>query len=261
MTLSTAHIPVMLEKVLAHCKLREGSLALDCTAGMGGHSQELVKKVGKSGRVVLIDKDPFAISRLKSKFSNETVAGSVSIQKESFGSLDKATSISNLKGKFDFILADLGVSSPQLDNLERGFSFSNEAPLDMRMDTEIRLDAKSWLEQVSFSELRQVLRDYGEEPKAHFIAQSIVEARQVKAIETTTELAEIVSAAVHYKTKSRTHPATRTFMAIRMAVNREIEELNSFVQIAVHFLSDKGRLAIISFHSLEDRIVKKAFQS
>jgi len=239
------HIPVLLQEVVATLKPKNGDTYLDLTAGYGGHSSEILKKTGYSTRTVLVDRDTNAIKELKNLFDSK-----VTIMQSDFLSASKKLVD---EGKtFDLILADLGVSSPHLDIASRGFSIQKDGPLDMRMDQTAALSAHDIVNSYSVQQLEVILRVYGEEPKAKKIASLIVDNRP---IETTHQLAEVVAQA--WPGYSKLHPATRTFQALRIAVNDELQQVQASLPLWEKLLAPEGRLAIITFHSLEDRIVKR----
>lgn len=244
------HIPVLLQEVLQYLEPRAGDSYLDLTGGYGGHAGEVLERTGNPRQSVLVDRDPNAIAVLEERFAG---AG-VQIRRADFYSATQALQAEGRR--FDLILADLGVSSPHLNQASRGFSIQADGPLDMRMDTTQRLTAEEVVNTYSVEELTRVLKTYGEEPKARAIASLIVNNRPLK---TTHELAAVVAKA--WPGHSKVHPATRTFQAIRIAVNDELELLRKSLPIWIEdLLAPGGRIAIISFHSLEDRIVKQAFQ-
>lgn len=240
------HISVLLQEVLDVLDPKKGESYLDLTAGYGGHAIEILKLTKFSG--VLVDRDINAVNSLKEKFKNN----SVSILHSDFLSASKK--LKKEGKKFDMILADLGVSSPHLDNGPRGFSFNHDGPLDMRMDQSQKLSADVIVNTYAEQEIAHILKIYGEEPKSKRIAKLIIENRPVKS---TKQLAQIVSYA--WPGYSRVHPATRTFQAIRIAVNDEIAQLSRALPIWLDLLETGGRLAVISFHSLEDAVVKSFF--
>ena len=253
------HITVLKQELIDLLNLKPGDTAIDCTAGGGGHTELLLEKVGPEGKVIAFDRDSIAISHLREKFESELRSKQLELVHRPFSELGAfARSIENL-GPVNAIIADIGVSSPQLDVAERGFSLGKNGPLDMRMDQSQTLTAANLVNELSREELRTILRKFGEEPKAHFIANAIVTEREQEPITTTARLAEIVKQAVHYKTKSKIHVATKTFQALRIVVNGELDELQSLLQQAFSLLSPQGRLGILSFHSLEDRMVKQQF--
>ena len=231
---------------------------MDATLGGGGHSSEILKIIGKSGKLIAIDQDSEAIEEFKKRSLSEVdnlilVKGNFSNLQDILGGVQ----ISAVSG----ILADLGYSSDQLEDVSRGMSFLGEAMLDMRLDREAEISASDIINRYGEKELGNIFKEYGEERYAHRIARKIIEQRELKTIETTLELVEIIKSAVpeNYK-HGRIHPATRSFQAIRIAVNRELESLQKFMPQAIEALKPGGRLAIISFHSLEDRIVKNIFR-
>lgn len=242
------HIPVLLQEVLSTLKPKNGDTYLDLTAGYGGHSSEIFSKTGYNTQSVLVDRDINAMAVLKDLFGT----------KVSYMHNDFLTASKKLvdEGKtFDLILADLGVSSPHLNIASRGFSIQQDGPLDMRMDQTAALSAHDIVNSYSVKQLEVILRVYGEEPKASRIANLIVDNRP---IETTHELANIVAQA--WPGYSKLHPATRTFQALRIAVNDELQQVQASLPIWETLLAPGGRLAVISFHSLEDRIVKRYFR-
>ncbi len=250
------HHPVLLDEALKALAVKPAGIYIDGTFGRGGHSRAILAQLGPSGRLLAIDKDPAAIQAA----GEELVADQrFTIQRGSFAMLKRMVMQEGLAQQIDGILLDLGVSSPQLDDADRGFSFLKEGPLDMRMDPDSGQSAAQWLASASEQEIAKVLKEYGEERYARRIARAIVKARSEKAIRTTKELAEIVAAA-NPKWEQGKHPATRTFQAIRIFMNRELEELDAALEQAVEVLTVGGRLAVISFHSLEDRRVKRFIQ-
>lgn len=251
------HIPVMLNEVLEGLNLKPNGVYVDCTLGGAGHSREILAKT-KSATLVGIDKDPEAL-----KVSAERLRGygnRVKLVHADFKNIDNI--LNNLHiDKVDGILADLGVSSYQLDASSRGFTFRQDAPLDMRMDTTAKLDAKAVVNTYSQEKLKQVIKDYGEEKFAASIAKNIVKARQNGEINTTGQLKQIILSSVpRYKGQDGSSNVQRTFQAIRIEVNAELDGLKDFIIAATGRLQPGGRLAIITFHSLEDRIVKHTFK-
>ncbi|MDB5812450.1 MAG: S-adenosyl-methyltransferase MraW [Betaproteobacteria bacterium] len=245
-----SHTPVLLQAAVDGLRVRADGVYVDCTFGRGGHSREILGRLGKRGRLIALDRDPAAIA--------------------THGGLDDERlklvhrSFSDLRGvldecgveRVDGVLLDLGVSSPQLDDGARGFSFRVDAPLDMRMDTSRGITAAAWLASADEQDIREVIRNYGEERFAKQIAAAIVAARARKPVATTRELTELVAAAVRTREPGQ-NPATRTFQALRIHVNQELEELTAVLPECVAALAPEGRLVAISFHSLEDRIVKR----
>lgn len=260
---SNVHVPVLLGPVLQGLKIRADGCYVDGTFGRGGHSGEILKQLNANGRLIGIDRDPQAIASatrtIKDDPRVELIKGDCA-QLETFISERQDVSGQPLLGRVDGLLLDLGVSSPQLDEADRGFSFMRDGPLDMRMDPESGVPASQWLASVDERELRRVISKFGEERHAARIARAIVAARDAAPIERTSQLAAIVESAVpapYGRQRSRKHPATKTFQAIRIEINRELEQLESVLRQTVDVLRRGGRLCVISFHSLEDRIVKR----
>ena len=247
------HTPVLLDKVLDALKLRADGVYVDGTFGRGGHSAAILKCLGSHGRLLVFDKDPAAIHVARQRLQADP---RVTIIHGSYTLLEATVRDLALAGKVWGVLLDLGVSSPQLDDASRGFSFRHDGVLDMRMDPTIGETAAAWLRRASRDEIACVLHEFGEERFAKRIARAIVKRRAHQPIERTAELAELVASAVPYKPRD-IHPATRTFQAIRIMLNRELEELQTVLAQAVKVLAKGGRLLAISFHSLEDRIVKR----
>lgn len=244
------HIPVLLNEVLEVLAPKTGDSYLDLTGGYGGHASAILEKTGNYQHSVLVDRDPNAVRSLQEQFS----ANGVEIRQTDF--LSASRSLKEQGRQFDLILADLGVSSPHLNQANRGFSIREDGPLDMRMDTTQGLTAEQVVNTYSEAALVDILKKYGEEPKARQIASLITHNRPIK---TTNELAKIVAKA--WPGHSKVHPATRTFQALRIAVNDELELLRESLPIWItDLLVPGGRIAIISFHSLEDRLVKQALQ-
>ncbi len=245
-----AHAAVLLSEAVDALQVRRDGVYVDGTFGRGGHSRLILERLGESGRLIALDKDPAAIAAGRSiRDARFTLVHS------GFERLSQVLHEQGM-GRVDGVLLDLGVSSPQLDDEQRGFSFRFDAPLDMRMDTSGGQTAAEWLATVDEGELAEVIRDYGEERFAKQIARAIVAARQERRIETTGQLGNIVAQCVRTREPGK-NPATRTFQAIRIHLNRELEELESVLPQCVEHLREGGRMAIISFHSLEDRIVKR----
>ena len=250
---SSTHVPVLLEPVLEGLGIREDGLYVDGTFGRGGHSRAILGRLGESGRLIAIDRDPAAIAsapeRLTSDPRFELVRGEIA-------HLERIIAARNMAGRVDGILLDLGVSSPQLDEAERGFSFLRDGPLDMRMDPDSGESASEWLARVEERELIKTLKQYGEEREARRIARAIVTARAREPITRTAVLARIVEEVMPRRDR-KIHPATRTFQAIRIAINDELGQLEAALYASVDALKRGGRLCVISFHSLEDRLVKR----
>ncbi len=250
------HITVLLHEAVDGLALKEDGIYIDATFGRGGHSRLILSKLSANGRLIAIDRDPRAIAEAQ-KIQDPRFH----IEHNSFSAIAEICEKLGLTGKIDGILLDLGVSSPQLDDAERGFSFMKDGPLDMRMDTTKGLSAAQWLQQVSEQDLAWVLKTFGEERFAKRIAQAIVNynksavEKNSEILNRTLQLAELIAQSVPFKDKHK-HPATRSFQAIRIYINSELEELESLLQSALTVLAPQGRLSVISFHSLEDRMVK-----
>lgn len=253
---SHQHTSVLLNEVIDNLVIKPNGIYVDATFGRGGHSQAILKNLGPTGRLLTMDKDHEAIAYAKQYFSKDK---RFVIQQGAFSKLGDFIQSQDLTGKVDGILFDLGVSSPQLDNPERGFSFQHSGRLDMRMDSGAGVDAASWLATISEKDLATVLWEFGEERFSRRIAKVLVTERSKNPIHTTEQLAKLISDAIPFKEKGK-HPATRSFQAIRIAVNQELEELESVLNQALEVLTIGGRLLVISFHSLEDRIVKQFIQ-
>lgn len=252
--MNTYHISVMLEEAVAALQIRSGGKYIDGTIGGGGHSAFIL---AKGGTILGIDQDSEALSYVKERFAKEIAAKKLVLAKGNFRNI---AAIAHEHGfdAVDGILLDIGVSSHHLDTPERGFSFMQDAPLDMRMDKDLSVQAGDLLQILTKGELYDLFTQLGEERFSRTIVSRIISARKIKKIETTTELAEIIKHAVPF-TKKGMHPATRVFQALRIAVNDELHSLFDALPRAIEVLKSGGRLAVISFHSLEDRIVKKAF--
>ena len=253
MTKDFSHQPVLIKEVLDKLNINPQGKYVDGTFGRGGHAGEILRQLDANGRLLVMDKDPQAIREAEKMFVNDE---RVIITRGSFAMMKQAVAEQGWMGKVDGILLDLGVSSPQLDDADRGFSFKRDGALDMRMDPEAGQSAADWIARVKETELANVLREYGEERFAKRIARAIVNAREVAPITTTSVLAKIVAEA-NPKWEKGKDPATRTFQAIRIFINNELQDLKSCLSQVVEILRVGGRLAVISFHSLEDRIVKR----
>ncbi|WP_342120112.1 16S rRNA (cytosine(1402)-N(4))-methyltransferase RsmH [Haemophilus influenzae] len=253
---SSEHITVLLHEAVNGLALKENGIYIDGTFGRGGHSRFILSQLSSNGRLIAVDRDPRAIAE-----AHKIQDLRFQIEHNSFSHIPEICDKLNLVGKIDGILLDLGVSSPQLDEAERGFSFMKDGPLDMRMDTTQGLSAEEWLKQVSIEDLTWVLKTFGEERFAKRIATAIVDFNKsavkngTEFLSRTSQLAELISQAVPFKDKHK-HPATRSFQAIRIFINSELDELESLLNSALDMLAPEGRLSIISFHSLEDRMVK-----
>jgi len=247
------HTPVLLDEVLAGLSVRPDGRYCDATFGRGGHTAAILDALSPAGRLVAIDRDPEAIRAGRQRFAAEA---RLTLVQGSFGSLEERVRAAGFEGELDGVLLDLGVSSPQLDEAARGFSFMQDGPLDMRMDNESGQSAAQWLAKAGEREIADVIRGLGEERFARRIARAIVAARAEAPITRTAALAALVAEAVPTREPGK-HPATRTFQAIRIHVNGELDALESALPQAVRLLAPGGRLCVISFHSLEDRIVKR----
>lgn len=250
------HKPVLLEESINGLVIKPDGIYIDGTFGQGGHSQQILQRLGPDGRLLAIDKDPAAIAIAK---KGPFLDSRFQIQYGSFANLETWVDQLGWRGNVDGVLLDLGVSSPQLDDAQRGFSFLREGPLDMRMNPAVGESAAEWLARAKEQEIAVILRDYGEERFARRIAGAIVRARQTHPITTTTQLAELIAKSVPSHEKHK-HPATRSFQAIRIHINSELDELKSCLAQCLAILAVGGRLCVISFHSLEDRIVKRFIQ-
>lgn len=256
MVSSFKHITVLLHEAVQGLVLKGNGIYIDGTFGRGGHSSLILSKLAQNGRLIAIDRDSRAITE-----ANKIQDPRFNIEHNSFSAIPEICEKLGLVGKVDGILLDLGVSSPQLDDAERGFSFMQDGPLDMRMDQTKGLSAAQWLQQVSVDDLAWVLKTFGEERFAKRIAGAIVNynknamQKNTPLLDRTSQLAELISQSVPFKDKHK-HPATRSFQAIRIFINSELDELEAVLQSALHVLAPQGRLVVISFHSLEDRMVK-----
>lgn len=246
-----SHIPVLLNETIEGLNIRENGIYVDGTAGGGGHSSEILKRL-TTGKLISIDQDPDAISTLTARFKNNENA---IIIKGNFGNMKDLLELRGVR-RVDGVLLDIGVSSHQLDTAERGFSFHEDAPLDMRM-SQSGVTAEELVNTLPYEELRKIIYEYGEERFAPAIAKGIIAAREQAPVTTTLQLAEIVKSHVPQKVRRDGHPARKTFQAIRIAVNDELNVLSRGLDDAFKLLGKGGRLAVITFHSLEDRIVKQ----
>ncbi len=247
------HRPVLLDEVLDALQIKQDGLYVDGTFGRGGHAAAVLDRLQGQGRLLAFDKDPEALAYAANRFDNES---RLIMRRGSFGNLGSVVSELGWQGKVSGVFLDLGVSSPQLDDAARGFSFLGEGPLDMRMNPLAGISASEWLARASAEEIADVLWKYGEERHSRRIARRIVNTRDESPVTTTAQLANLVAAAVPGREKKK-HPATRSFQAIRIFINQELEDLESVLPQAVDVLAPGGRLAVISFHSLEDRMVKR----
>jgi 16S rRNA (cytosine1402-N4)-methyltransferase len=248
------HLPVLYEEALQQLAVKSDGIYLDCTFGRGGHSQGILDLLGSNGQLLAFDRDADAINAESAQAMSSDKR--FNLKHSCFSELENIVSGDGLAGKIDGILLDLGVSSPQLDTPERGFSFLRDGPLDMRMDSSNGVSAEQWLSSVDEKDLVKVLFEYGEEKFARRIARAILEQRVKSPITTTKQLADLIEDVVPIREKHK-HPATRTFQAIRIEINKELDELSTVLDQAIRVLGPGGKLVVISFHSLEDRIVKR----
>lgn len=253
MTPSHAHRPVLLEEALDGLAVLPDGIYIDGTFGRGGHAAAILGRLGPAGRLYAVDKDPDAVRVAQERFGRDA---RFQIRRGTFAMLGQLAREEGVAGRVSGILLDLGVSSPQLDDAARGFSFLKDGPLDMRMDPDSGLSAAQWLARADEAEIARVLQEYGEERFARRIARAIVQTRGERPIVTTQQLAELIAQAVPTRERHK-NPATRSFQALRIQVNRELQDLEAALEQALDALAIGGRLCVISFHSLEDRIVKR----
>jgi len=252
MSESFKHTSVLLQECLDGLAIKPDGIYIDATFGRGGHSGEILSQLGEQGRLIAFDRDPQAIEAAN-RFADDK---RFTIVHSPFADMAEVIESMSLTGEIDGVLMDLGVSSPQLDDAERGFSFLRDGPLDMRMDTSRGQSAAEWLAEADEQDITQVIKEFGEEKFGKRIAHAIVNERKVNPITRTSELVRIIDQAMPVKDKFK-HPATRTFQGIRIYINAELEQLRVGLKAATAILKPKGRLAVISFHSLEDRLVKR----
>jgi 16S rRNA (cytosine1402-N4)-methyltransferase len=257
------HLPVLLKECLDGLDIKPTGVYLDCTLGGAGHSREILKRLGTDGMLIGIDRDTDAIEAASLRLSSVQTQACFCCLHGNFHEAPALLEAAKIDRSLDGILVDLGVSSHQLDVRERGFSYHDDAPLDMRMDRSQSLGARDIVNSWSEDELNRILRDYGEEKWARQIARVICDRRKVAPIETTSQLVDLVDAAIPKKFRSGdgSHPARRTFQALRIAVNDELEPLEPALRALCGLLKPGGRLCVITFHSLEDRIVKNTFRN
>jgi len=252
------HVPVLLDEVLEYLNVRPGGVYVDATVGLAGHSSVIARRLGGKGRLICFDRDPEAMELAKARLGEVRAELGAEMPEVQF--VPKAFSAAREviePGSLDGLLADFGVSSMHLDEAHRGFSFRSEGPLDMRMDTRSGVTAEQVVNQADESDLANLIYEFGEERRSRRIARAIVRARPIS---TTAELARVVSAAAPTMKGDKIHPATRTFQALRIYVNDELGEIRTLLESAPSLLKPGGRLVLISFHSLEDRLVKDAFR-
>lgn len=250
------HTPVLLQEVLAALDIRAGGRYVDATFGRGGHSAAILERAGPQGAVIAFDRDPAAIAAGRERFAND---GRMTLVSSAFSRLSTVVEQMGLAGAVDGVLLDLGVSSPQLDDASRGFSFTHDGPLDMRMNDTTGASAADFIAKAPEHEIARIIRDFGEDRFAKRIARAIVNARREAPIVRTAQLAQIVAQSIPNREPGK-HPATRTFQAIRIQVNQEFEEIRAALAGSLGVLAPHGRLCVISFHSLEDNIVKRFMQ-
>lgn len=249
---SDTHHPVLLAEVIQALNIESNGKYIDCTFGRGGHSQEIVKNLGADGKLLALDQDIQAIEYGTKKFADDS---RVILKQKNFSQIVQVSEEYGLKQQVNGIFFDLGVSSPQLDNPERGFSFMHDGPLDMRMNTTQGVSAAEWLRKVTATELERVLKEYGQERFSRRIANAITQHREQQPLTTTKDLADLVISVVG-RSQEKKHPATRTFQAVRIFINNELESLATALDDCLGLLASSGRLLVITFHSLEDQIVK-----
>jgi len=252
MELDTTHISVLLNEAVDGLAITDDGCFIDCTFGRGGHSSVILSKLSANGRLIAIDRDPTAIIAAEKFKDDERFL----IEHQGFAALAEIAEKHKLTGKVDGILLDLGVSSPQLDEAERGFSFMKDGPLDMRMDTSKGQTAAEWLAVADVEDITWVLRTFGEEKHAWRIANAIVDTREETPLTRTSQLAKLIKTTAPQR-EIKKHPATRSFQAIRMYINSELDQIEKALVASLDVLAEGGRLVVISFHSLEDRLVKQ----
>lgn len=252
------HTTVLLKESVDILEPAPGAILVDCTLGGGGHTKLMLERVGASGRVISFDRDVIAIENAKIKFADEISAGRLHLVHKPFGSIFSELKKLDLLEKIQGVLADIGVSSHHLDVGERGFSFMHEGPLDMRMDRSEGQSAAEFLKFADEEEIANVIWKFGEEPKSRIIAKLICKSRKVAPLVTTKDLADLIAKNIFWKEASRKHPATRTFQALRIYVNDELGQLSELLADAPKVLKLGGVFAVITFHSLEDRLTKEA---
>ena len=247
------HSPVLLYRVIEGLNIIPDGTYVDCTFGRGGHSKNILKKIGKNGKLIAIDKDKEAEAFARERFQNDS---RFFFEKNNFSNIDSIIKKYNGENKVNGILLDLGVSSPQLDNPARGFSFNKEGPIDMRMDTENKMTALLWLKKADVDEISKVLKKYGEEKYAYKIAIKIKNSIENNQLKTTLDLSRTIYDCYPKSKIRKNNPATKSFQAIRIFINKELQELEKILDDCLDLIEKGGRIVVISFHSLEDRIVK-----
>jgi len=256
--LSRRHVPVLLKEAIEYLQVRPGSTILDATLGLAGHASEVIRRLGPAGKLIGFDRDPQALALAKEKLDRVSEElGDQAPEVRLVGEAFSAAPLHVAAGSLDGLLADIGVSSLQLDEASRGFSFMADGVLDMRMDTRSGLTAAQVVNEASERELADLIYEYGEERRSRRIARAIVRGRPIA---TTGQLARIVAHAAPAMKQDRIHPATRTFQALRIHVNRELDEIKALLEAAPKLLKPSGRLVVIDFHSLEDRVLKDSLR-
>ncbi|MBO4473828.1 MAG: 16S rRNA (cytosine(1402)-N(4))-methyltransferase RsmH [Clostridiales bacterium] len=254
------HLPVLFAECMEALNIKENGIYVDCTAGGGGHSSGIVERLGDHGKLISLDKDDEALAACEARREAMGAKDKWALVKTDFGRIGEVLEAMNID-KVDGVLADLGVSSHQIDTADRGFSYMQEGPLDMRMNQKQELSAKVVVNEYSQEDLTRIFREYGEERYAGRIASAIVEKRKLSPVTTTSELSEIIRSAMPRSSKKEDqHPARRCFQAIRIEVNHELASVTELLEVVPSLLNAHGRFAVISFHSLEDRLVKEAFR-
>tara|TARA_Y100000996_G_scaffold381339_1_gene335766 strand:+ start:222 stop:1157 length:936 start_codon:yes stop_codon:yes gene_type:complete len=253
MKMNLLHSPVLLYRVIEGLNIIPDGTYVDCTFGRGGHSINILKKIGKNGKLIAIDKDREAETFARERFQNDN---RFFFEKNNFSNIDSIIKKYNGENKVNGILLDLGVSSPQLDNPSRGFSFNKEGPIDMRMDTENKMTALLWLKKADVEEISKVLKKYGEEKYAYKIAIQIKNSIENNQLKTTLDLSRTIYNCYPKSKIGKKNPATKSFQAIRIFINKELQELEKILDDCLDLIEKGGRIVVISFHSLEDRIVK-----
>lgn len=248
-----SHRPVLLSEVLEGLAIQPDGVYVDGTFGRGGHAGAILSELGPEGRLLAMDKDPEAVLSAEQQFGADP---RFEIEQGAFTQLGRLVAQRRLLGRVNGLLLDLGVSSPQLDDAARGFSFSEDGPLDMRMDPGVGISAAEWLETAGEQAISKVLKTFGEERFARRIARAIIVSRESAPLRSTRQLAELIAAAVPVREHNK-HPATRSFQAIRIYINHELDDIREVLELVPDMLAPHGRLAVISFHSLEDRIIKR----
>ncbi len=251
--MNSIHNPVLLDQVIESLNIISDGTYVDCTFGRGGHSKSILGKIGKKGKLIAIDKDIEAETYATSNFKNDS---RFFFEKNNFSNIEYILKKYNDSKKVNGILLDLGVSSPQIDNPSRGFSFNKEGPIDMRMDRENKLTALLWLKEANVDEISDVLKRYGEEKYAYRIALLIKKSIEDKTLRTTLDLSKIIDTCYPKNKSRKKNTATKSFQAIRIYINKELEELQKILDECIDLIEKGGRIVVISFHSLEDRIVK-----